>query len=81
MMRPSSGLLWSPWFRCGAARSAVVFLLAALAAVPLPCRTQPCAHAWRRIIADNFLDAWWRDLHATLGTQQFVDGRIHRILA
>jgi isopentenyl-diphosphate delta-isomerase type 1 len=46
MMEPSSGLLWSPWFR---------------------------------IIAEQFLVHWWKDLDATLTTDKFVDyATIHR---
>ncbi|EFN53784.1 hypothetical protein CHLNCDRAFT_53578 [Chlorella variabilis] len=49
MMHPSSGLLWSPWFR---------------------------------IIAENFLEGWWRDLDATLTTDKHVDTQcIHKIMA
>lgn len=40
MMKPSSGLLWSPWFR---------------------------------IIAEQFLVHWWKDLDTTLTTNKFVD--------
>jgi farnesyl-diphosphate farnesyltransferase len=40
MMLPSSGLLWSPWFR---------------------------------IIVENFLVHWWKDLATTLETDKFVD--------
>lgn len=40
MMNPSTGLLWSPWFR---------------------------------IIAEQFLVHWWKDLRATLTTDAFVD--------
>jgi isopentenyl-diphosphate delta-isomerase len=48
MMHPSSGLLWSPWFR---------------------------------IIAENFLEAWWADLDETLSTDKHVDTQtIHRIM-
>ena len=39
-MEPSSGLLWSPWFR---------------------------------IIAEQFLPYWWKDLNATLTTNKWVD--------
>lgn len=47
MMDPSSGLLWSPWFR---------------------------------IIAENFLDGWWKDLDAALSTDAHQDlATIHRI--
>jgi isopentenyl-diphosphate delta-isomerase len=48
MMRPESGLAWSPWFR---------------------------------IIAANFLDAWWADLDAVLTRQAHRDVHtIHKIL-
>ena len=40
MMNPSTGLLWSPWFR---------------------------------IIVENFLVHWWKDLSVTLETNKFVD--------
>lgn len=40
MMKPSSGLLWSPWFR---------------------------------IIAEQFLVHWWKDLDVTLTTDRYVD--------
>lgn len=40
MMKPESGLLWSPWFR---------------------------------IIAEQFLVHWWKDLDATLTTDRYVD--------
>jgi farnesyl-diphosphate farnesyltransferase/isopentenyl-diphosphate delta-isomerase type 1 len=40
MMKPSSGLLWSPWFR---------------------------------IIAEQFLIHWWKDLDTTLTTNKYVD--------
>jgi isopentenyl-diphosphate delta-isomerase len=40
MMKPSSGLLWSPWFR---------------------------------IIAEQFLVHWWKDLDTTLTTNKYVD--------
>lgn len=47
MMRPDSGLRWSPWFR---------------------------------IIADNFLERWWADLDAALGSDAHVDAAtIHRL--
>jgi farnesyl-diphosphate farnesyltransferase len=39
-MKPSSGLLWSPWFR---------------------------------IIAEQFLPYWWKDLNSTLNTNEWVD--------
>lgn len=46
MMKPSSNLLWSPWFR---------------------------------IIAEQFLVHWWKDLDVTLNTDKFVDVKnIHR---
>lgn len=48
MMRPESGLLWSPWFR---------------------------------IIAENFLDKWWRDLDETMSTDVHIDLKgIHKIM-
>jgi len=48
MMRPESGLLWSPWFR---------------------------------IIAENFLDKWWRDLDKTMSTDVHIDlKKIHKIM-
>ena len=35
-----------------------------------------------RIIAENFLEGWWRDLDATLTTDKHVDTqRIHKIMA
>jgi len=40
MMRPDSGLLWSPWFR---------------------------------IIVENFLDKWWADLDAAVGSNRFLE--------
>mmetsp|Transcript_8062 Transcript_8062/g.11434 ORF Transcript_8062/g.11434 Transcript_8062/m.11434 type:complete len:299 (+) Transcript_8062:141-1037(+) len=34
---------------------------------------------WFRIIVERFLaPLWWKDLALTLGTDQFVDGKIHR---
>lgn len=46
MIHPSSGNLWSPWFR---------------------------------IIAEKFLSLWWKDLHTTLNSDDFVDLKtIHR---
>mmetsp|Transcript_10351 Transcript_10351/g.16772 ORF Transcript_10351/g.16772 Transcript_10351/m.16772 type:complete len:300 (+) Transcript_10351:95-994(+) len=34
---------------------------------------------WFRIIVERFLaPLWWKDLKLTLGTDQFVDGKIHR---
>jgi len=48
MMRPESGLLWSPWFQ---------------------------------IIAENFLDKWWRDLDKTMSTDVHIDlKKIHKIM-
>ena len=35
-----------------------------------------------RIIAENFLEGWWRDLDATLTTDKHVDTQcIHKIMA
>lgn len=37
---------------------------------------------WFRIIAENFLEGWWRDLEETLTTDKHVDAAsIHRIMA
>jgi isopentenyl-diphosphate delta-isomerase len=34
-----------------------------------------------RIIAENFLEAWWQDLEQTLGSDKHVDTRsIHKIM-
>ncbi|KAI3425236.1 hypothetical protein D9Q98_009004 [Chlorella vulgaris] len=36
---------------------------------------------WFRIIAENFLEAWWQDLEQTLGSDKHVDTRsIHKIM-
>jgi len=49
MIHPSSGLLWSPWFR---------------------------------IIAENFLEEWWKDLGGALTSDAHVDTlSIHKIMS
>lgn len=113
MMEPGSGLLWSPWFRCGgllgkgcrpfmcttltvAVKLAQIRLcqLGYLISPPLPadCLVMSCGEAIDRhtprptptlcrIIAENFLEAWWQDLEQTLGSDKHVDTRsIHKIM-
>ena len=42
--------------------------------------TPPCPCC--RIVAENFLEGWWRDLEETLTTDKHVDAAsIHRIMA
>lgn len=50
-----------------------------------PARPDPCLIRApllpRSIIAENFLERWWADLEATLGTDAHVDTQtIHRIV-
>lgn len=60
--------------------------------MPHACAVAPWSWHWghtcrdplppRRIIAENFLEGWWRDLDETLSTDKHVDTRrIHTLLA
>jgi isopentenyl-diphosphate delta-isomerase len=35
---------------------------------------------WFRIIAEEFLDSWWRNLHEAFDGTTYVDGKVHTIL-